>query len=548
MADLFLKTVNMSISAGWIVVAIVLFRLLLKKAPKWITVALWGIVAIRLLCPFSIESVLSMIPSAETVSPSIMTDEVPAIHSGISAINSAINPIIEKNFSPAPGASANPLQVWIPILAAAWIAGILILLGYICISYLRLQKKIGTAVLLRGNIYQSENVVSPFVLGVVKPKIYLPFSISAEDLSHVVAHEEAHISRKDHLWKPLGFLLLTLHWFNPLMWLGYILLCRDIELACDEKVIKQLDTEGKADYSQALLTCSANRRSIAACPLAFGEVGVKERVKTVLKYKKPALWVTVAAVALCVFFAACSLTDPKTEVYGENDPTKLADAQIRMMEKYPQFFGLDATNGLDVYVSQFAPGNYSFLVTPHTEEPLDSLELLKRGGCYGYEMRTVLSTYDIGEEDVYIIPWQPMHSSYIPTYFWELNGQDNERHRQEYIENVRRMLFDGYEVVYHTALFDIDGDGTEESCTLRMGPAADVFTIDFVVTEQGKTTVKYQTLFYSQLYDPRFQTDDDGITRVEGTTRQGVTHLLNISVIDEKIYLTENGVSIEDIR
>lgn len=310
MGEFFLSVVNMSISASWIVLAVLILRLLLKKAPKWINVVLWGIVGLRLVMPFSLESVFSLIPSAETVSPQIMTDKTPQINTGVPVINNAINPVISESFTPAPMDSANPLQIWIPILALIWVIGIVGMLLYTVISFWRVKRKIGTAVLLRDNIYQSENVVSPFVLGIIKPRIYLPFNMNEQDMAQVIAHENAHISRKDHLWKPLGFLVLTLHWFNPLMWLGYVLLCRDIELACDEKVVKNLDNEQKADYSQALLSCSVNRRIIAACPLAFGEVGVKKRVKSVLNYKKPAFWLVVIAIVLSIVAAVCFLTNP----------------------------------------------------------------------------------------------------------------------------------------------------------------------------------------------------------------------------------------------
>ena len=310
MADVFLKIVNMSISASWLVLAVLVFRLVFKKAPKWIHVLLWGVVAVRLLCPFSIESALSLIPSAETISPEIMMSPEPTIHTGVPAINSVVNPIITETFAPEPVASANPLQIWIPVLAMIWGIGVALLLAYTAISYWRLHRKVRTAVLLRDNIFQSEVVSSPFVLGIIKPKIYLPFQIDGQNLEHVVSHEQAHIRRRDHWWKPLGFLLLTIHWFNPLMWLAYVLLCRDIELACDEKVVKELGKDQRADYSQALLACSVNRRMIAACPLAFGEVGVKERVKSVLNYKKPAFWVIVVSVIACAVVAVCFLTNP----------------------------------------------------------------------------------------------------------------------------------------------------------------------------------------------------------------------------------------------
>ena len=317
MSDFFLSIVNMSISASWIVLAVLILRLLLKKAPKWITVLLWGIVAIRLICPFSIESVMSLIPSAETISPEIMMENTPAINSGVTIINNIVNPIIGESFAPDPSTSANPLQIVVPILSIVWITGIAIMLAYTVISYFRVKSKIGTAVLLRDNIYQSENVVSPFVLGIIKPKIYLPFNMNDQNMEHVIAHENAHIRRKDHLWKPFGFLVLTLHWFNHLMWLGYVLLCRDIELACDEKVVKEFDNEQKANYSQALLTCSVNRRVIAACPLAFGEVDVKNRVKSVLNYKKPAFWIVIAAIIVSIIVAVCFLTNPRTTLNDE---------------------------------------------------------------------------------------------------------------------------------------------------------------------------------------------------------------------------------------
>lgn len=310
MSGLFLKIVNMSISASWILLAVLLLRLLLKKAPKWITVLLWGIVAIRLICPFTIESVMSLIPSAETISPQVLIEN-PEINTGFHILNNTINPIIQDStVMVSPEKSINTLQLFVLIFSKIWVVGIAGMLLYTIISYIRVKRKIGTAILLRGNIFQSENVISPFVLGIIKTKIYLPFNMNEQDMEHVIAHERAHINRKDHWWKPLGFLILTLHWFNPLMWLGYVLLCRDIELACDEKVVKELNTEERADYSQALLTCSVNRRTIAACPLAFGEVGVKGRVKSVLHYKKPAFWIILVSVLVCLIAAVCFLTDP----------------------------------------------------------------------------------------------------------------------------------------------------------------------------------------------------------------------------------------------
>jgi len=317
MAELFLKIVNMSISASWLVLVVLVLRLVLNKAPKWVNVLLWGIVAVRLICPFSIESAFSLIPSRETISPNIMMAPVPTIHSGIPALNRVVNPIIGDSFAPAPGDSANPLQIWIPIFAALWLFGMTGFLLYTAFSCWRLRRRIGEAVVLFENVYQSENVESPFVFGIIKPKIYLPYRINAQDLEYVIAHERAHIRRRDHWWKPLGFSLLALHWFNPLMWVAYILLCRDIELACDEKVIREMGNEQRADYTQALVTCSVSRSARSACPLAFGEVGVKERVKSVMNYRRPAFWVIVVSVISCAVVAVCFLTDPIHAIEGE---------------------------------------------------------------------------------------------------------------------------------------------------------------------------------------------------------------------------------------
>ena len=315
MSELFLKIINMSISASWLILAVLILRLVLKKAPKWVNVLLWGIVAVRLICPFSFESALSLIPSAETFPEKVISGPSFDIQTGISPVDNRINDYLGDRYFEGVTVPANNGNNIMTILTIVWIIGILLLVAYTIISYRRLHREIDTAVHYKDNIFQSENVSSPFVLGIINPRIYLPFSMNEQDLEHVVAHEQAHIRRKDHWWKPLGFLLLTIYWFNPLMWLAYVLLCRDIELACDEKVIKELGNEQRADYTQALVVCSVNRRMIAACPLAFGEVGVKDRVKSVMNYKKPAFWVIIIAVIVCVGVAVCFLTNPKQDRY-----------------------------------------------------------------------------------------------------------------------------------------------------------------------------------------------------------------------------------------
>ena len=376
MSDLFLKIVNMSISASWLVVAVLILRLVLKKAPKWVNVLLWGIVAVRLICPFSFESALSLIPSAETFPEKIISGPSFDVQTGITPIDNRINDYLGDRYFEGVTVPTNNGNNVMTILTIVWIIGILLLATYTIISYQRLNRKVDTAVHYKDNIFQSENVSSPFVLGIINPRIYLPFSMNEQDMEHVVAHEQAHIRRKDHWWKPLGFLLLTIHWFNPLMWLAYVLLCRDIELACDEKVIKKLGNEQRADYTQALVACSVNRRMIAACPLAFGEVGVKERVKSVMNYKKPAFWVIIIAVIVCVGIAVCFLTNPKQDRYtlrivvpaGSQEEFVYADEEVSTVRNSIKIWsgdGLGDTEVLLFPVNKTAETGYTATYLTH---------------------------------------------------------------------------------------------------------------------------------------------------------------------------------------
>ena len=309
MADLFLKIVNMSISASWMVLAVLVLRFCFKKIPKWISCILWGIVGLRLMMPFSIESMFSLIPSEETISK-VPGAPRPHFESGINMVDNPINEYINTTYFEGVSKPVGYFTDVTTVMGSIWLIGMLILLVYAVFSYVRLRNKVCTAVRLSENMYQSEAVVSPFVLGIINPRIYLPFHMEEQDMKHVIAHEQAHIKRKDHWWKPLGFGILTIHWFNPLVWLGYVLLCKDIELACDEKVVKELNGAQRADYSQALLTCSVKHHTITACPLAFGEVGVTDRVKSVLHYKKPAFWVGTVGIVISIIFAVCFLTNP----------------------------------------------------------------------------------------------------------------------------------------------------------------------------------------------------------------------------------------------
>ena len=314
MAAVFLKLLNLSISASWLVLAVLVLRLVSKRSPKWMNVLLWGIVALRLMLPFSIESALSLIPSAETVSPAVVQfDPAPTITSGVSVIDNAVNPALSEHFSAVPTASVNPLYVWTEIAGWVWLIGLGAMLLYALVSYLRLRRRVSVSLPIRDRIYLCDAISSPFILGVVKPHIYLPSGLDEVQRQNVLSHERAHLARRDHWWKPLGFALLAVYWFNPVLWLAYALLCRDIELACDERVIRTMDESAVKTYSTVLLACSMPRKAVITCPLAFGEVGVKERVKNALHYKKPAFWVVAASVAVCVVVAVCFLTNPPTD-------------------------------------------------------------------------------------------------------------------------------------------------------------------------------------------------------------------------------------------
>lgn len=334
MAEIFQKALNMSIAAGWLILAVIALRLLLRRAPKRFRLLLWAVVGLRLALPWSIESALSLIPSAQTLPDGIMLERAPVLDTGISALNGAINPGFTAAFTPELGASANPLQVLLPIAAAFWMLGAAAMLLWALVSWLRLRKRVREAVRLEENVYECE-IASPFVLGLFRPRIYLPFSLENGERELVLAHERAHITAGDHIIKPLGWLLLAAHWYNPLVWLAYALFCRDIELACDERVVHGLSLSDRADYSQALLDLSRPRGGVRACPLAFGESSVKGRVKSVLSYKKPAFWLVLLAVVVCVGAAVCFLTDPKEEAEPVDDGDGGVVISARLEENFP---------------------------------------------------------------------------------------------------------------------------------------------------------------------------------------------------------------------
>lgn len=311
MEAVFLKLFNMSIAASFMILAVVLLRTLLKKAPKALRPVLWALVGIRLICPFSLESALSLIPSAQTIPDTVLNGPSFSVQTGFEGVDTRVNAELADRYFEGVTVPTNTGLHITTLLSVIWVIGIFALAVYAVVSYIKLRKQTAEAVPYRENIYLCDRIPSPFILGIVKPRIFLPASINEADIPYVLAHEQAHLKRRDHLWKPLGFLLLSIYWFNPLIWIAYILLCRDIELACDEKVIKAMGTECKKPYAEALINCSVSQKRISTCPVAFGETDVKSRIQSVLKYKKPTFWVILVAGLTCVAVAVCFLTVPK---------------------------------------------------------------------------------------------------------------------------------------------------------------------------------------------------------------------------------------------
>ena len=327
-SEVFLWFFNRAIAASWLILAVIVLRILIKRAPKCITCALWGICALRLVLPFSLQSVLSLIPSAQTVVPESIYENRPQIDSGIPIIDNNVNSQITEQYFEGVTVPEGSTISLTSIVAIIWIIGILALVTYALVSYVKLRKRVKGATMLEKGVFESAGVSSPFILGIFSPKIHLPLNMDEETKTYVLSHERAHLSRGDHIFKPLGFVILSLYWFSPLVWVAYIFFCRDIELACDERVVSKLEKNNRADYAQAILDCAIQKKGFSACPLAFGEVSIKDRVKSALSYKKPVLWVIIASLIVAIVVSALFVTDPirkknfELTVTGYNSPLK----------------------------------------------------------------------------------------------------------------------------------------------------------------------------------------------------------------------------------
>ena len=321
MEQLFIGVLNNAITVSALIVAVIIVRALGKKMPKWIACTLWMIVAVKLVVPIQFESALSLMPSGKPIPTNIAMETNPQINSGIGSFDKAVNPVIERSFLANPIASVNPLQIVIHIAGAVWLAGVIVMLTYAVTTYMLIRKRVSTSVKIDSKVYECDDISDSFILGTIYPKVYIPSSLSKDARQYILKHEFAHLSRYDHLWKPLGFLILSVYWFNPLCWIAYVLLCRDIEYACDEKVTENIENGEKAEYCRILLENSMPRKMVAACPLAFGGTDVKNRIKNVVNYKKPAFWITLVSVMACAVVGVCFATSKSigAEVWYESE-------------------------------------------------------------------------------------------------------------------------------------------------------------------------------------------------------------------------------------
>lgn len=533
MKTLFLQILGMSASAAILAVVVMVLRLLLKKAPKAIHCVLWGMVALRLVCPILPESSISLMPNTQSVSSAVQLEPekapVTSVQPPAQVPQSPIvqpapqesapqEPIVQVP-APQPDEQESNMTVtvqpeqkadWIGTLSIVWLSGMGAMALYGVGSFLLLRRKVAPAVKENG-VWLCDHVASPFILGIFRPRIYLPSGLEPEYRASVLAHENAHLRRKDHWWKPLGFVLLAIHWFNPVMWVAYILLCRDIEAACDEQVVKGLEIEERKRYSEALLSCAAPRRSITVCPLAFGEQNAKSRIKSVLSYKKPTIWIILAALVVSAFVGVFFLTNPKekdtptqeTEA-TEGKPDILDDPQAPdepdepddLYEKVPSYYELGTFKGIEVYVWE-EDGELRCGAMGGTNRIKEKEEIEALTGIRLEEMAVILDTYSIPDWDISIHPFGE-------TQYWtEEQAQDRQQWRK--IANQLRHRLGLY----------VRGD--------------DEVTGDYTVaTKDDIQPVFGDGFFYAKGYD--------GLYRVYCSDMEGLSEgdRLSISFVDKK--------------
>ena len=564
MTSVFLHFFNLSVMAGWMVLAVLLLRLCLKKAPRWITCVLWGLVALRLLVPFTIESPVSLIPVAETV-VTVEDDatSAPVVNSGVESIDKPLNdwlqtpvetpsqtpsqtPVVQSPVPSLPpdtnmdtdvnvdtdtntntnvdnGTDTTPItpdkepqkpteetapetvktvsrmEKILNVVAPIWLVGIGLMLAYELFSVIRVRRRVLDAVRLRDNVWQSDRVASPFIFGLFRPRVYVPYGLEEPVLEQVLSHERAHLHRRDHWIKPFAFTLLAVYWYNPLLWVGYILLCRDIEVACDERVVRGLDEDSRRQYATALLQCGVERRSIAACPLAFGEVSIKQRIKSVLNYRKPLLWVIIASLVVCSVAAVCLLTVPKSKpkedgksketVIEEEDPIVVLSSKEIKPDQHRLFRGTDIDGELlsggfdwlweraenpDVKtpdVDRWGETNIP-LVVSHSKADLDALmDACSDEDPYGVDMRGwfELEKYDDAYFEDKVIVWLFVPGYDLGYYDYTITLEETNKGLRYAVslEYESMSLFDPWPgKCEYLLLFETDRSVIEEAKTL----------------------------------------------------------------------------------
>ena len=565
MEELFLHIVNMSAAASWLILALILLRLILKKAPKALTCALWAIVGLRLLIPFLPESPFSLVPSAQTFPKEFLYAATPEIESGFEFIDNALNPIIADALAPEPIASANPTQINAIIFTFMWLMGMALMLIYMFASFIRVKLRVREAVFTRENIWVCDRVDTPFILGVIRPRIYLPSDIAEGDAVYVIAHEKSHIKRLDFIWKPLGFLSLAVHWFNPLVWLAYVLFCRDIELACDEKVIRELGVSEKKSYSEALLNLSVKKSFVSACPLAFGETGVKTRIKSVLNYKKPAFWVVIAAAILAAAVAFGFATNPYSGQTLDSELQLFLEAQIaehtkndknadclRLWDK--EILGTEKRGKkVSVYMWLY----YAEYRINEANEP----ELIS-----AFHMPMVISAekseggYELLEywqaEEFWIPEDGAKYSASVrarfPFHLWG-KALDSERYAEKQAERVKKKMILTFlqlqaEYFIDAVEFDIDADGEKEYLVLSLGPTSGMYTIALGVKEKGANSYSYNAIYYIYHGAGDFEfAVKNGNLCIKHTEATGKTNIFDMVYDGTDILLFENGEQLDMI-
>lgn len=544
MSVVFLKILNISITAGWLILAVILIRLFFKKAPKWLSCLLWGLVALRLLIPFSFESALSLIPSGEVVSDSITSNYSPSIDTGFAIVNNTVNPIITYTLAPRPEMNTNPMEIVVSAASLIWIAGMVAMLIYATASYVLLKKKVSTAVPLSGKfdkkrrVYLCDGIKSPFILGIIRPAIYIPSNLDEETMEYVYAHENSHIKRHDNLWKPLGFVLLCIYWFNPLCWFAYILLCKDIETACDEKVIKDKEKEYLAFYSQALLNCAAKRRMISACPVAFGETGVKSRVKGILNYRKPPFWIILIALIAIITVGVCFLTNPPK---NKNDIEEIlntelnfgyADADIyEIVESAPTYiFTKEKTNDGK---TDDVPKVEHFTI--ETDTLSEYFVLYEEDNKFTVESNQDLSFDEVNYKYKKVLVGRDPNAACYGMYVVYTNNPDisyEEVSRSLYSSNMEDWLTD-------TFIFDMKSVGDTFTSFSCWPTKSDRISAEYDVTEHPETDIAGEMgdpiysvcdgVVFNTGYDPA---NGNFVTVLCGNAQITYTHLDSIEVND----------------